>query len=75
MGKASVHQTELKGSVIPRRFPHCSCSFGCTERSVPINPFVGHGALDAIGSSAGSAARLCSTCPTRFQAKIPYAGQ
>jgi len=38
MGKANVYQTDLKVSVVPRRFPHRGCSSGCTERSVPIDP-------------------------------------
>ncbi|WP_218068296.1 hypothetical protein, partial [Candidatus Thiosymbion oneisti] len=69
MGKASVHQAGSKGSDIPRRFPHRGGWLGGTQRSVPIDPSVGHGALWAVGSSAGSAARLGPTYPIRFHAK------
>ncbi|MCB2262361.1 MAG: hypothetical protein LGR52_05390 [Candidatus Thiosymbion ectosymbiont of Robbea hypermnestra] len=37
MGKASVHQTDLEDSVIPRRFPHRDGWPEGTKRSVPIN--------------------------------------
>ncbi|WP_207787705.1 hypothetical protein [Candidatus Thiosymbion oneisti] len=69
MGKANVYQTELKVSVIPQRFPHRGGWLGCTKRSVPIDPSVGHGALWTLGSNAGSAARLGPTYPIRFHAK------